>query len=158
MPRSAQEMVVRSSVRVPLGPEDAFRLFTERVADWWPLETHSVHERQAASVRFEPGTGGRIVEESATGETPVWGTITIWDPPRRLAFTWHPGEDGSVVTQVEIGFRPAAEGGTLVDLVHTGWEAKGERAEALAKSYGPGWELVLGRYAQMAKRMANGAG
>ena len=33
---------VRTSVSVKLGVDDAFRLFTEGVGSWWPLDTHSV--------------------------------------------------------------------------------------------------------------------
>jgi len=27
------------TVTVPLSPERAFRLFTEEISDWWPLDT-----------------------------------------------------------------------------------------------------------------------
>ena len=154
MVKSAEGMVVRSSVRVPLAVPEAFRLFTERIHEWWPLDTHSVYGDKARMVVLEPRAEGRIIETSDAGETAEWGTVTRWDPPERLAFTWHPGEDGRVVTLVEITFAAADEGGTQVDLRHTGWEAKGDRAAALVKSYGPGWEHVLGRYAAVAGQAA----
>ena len=37
-------------------------------------------------------TDGQIVERSADGETAVWGTVTQWEPPVGVAFTWHPGQ------------------------------------------------------------------
>lgn len=146
MPTSTDKLVVRSSVQVPLAPPEAFALFTERMAEWWPLATHSVYDEEATGVRMEPGVGGRIVETAGGDRSAIWGTITAWQAPDRVAFTWHPGEDGRIVTNVDVTFT-AAEGGTRVDLVHTGWEAKGDRAAALVESYSPGWELVLGRYA-----------
>lgn len=146
MVRSAESLVVRSSVLVPLAVPDAFRLFTERIHEWWPLDTHSVYGERARGVVIEPRADGSIIETSEAGETAEWGTVTAWQPPDRLSFTWHPGEDGRVVTQVEISFTAAADGGTVVDLLHTGWEAKGDRAADLVSSYGPGWEHVLGRY------------
>ena len=40
------------------------------------------------------------------------------------------------------------DGGTRVELVHTGWERRGEQALEAMKGYDEGWEVVLGeRYA-----------
>jgi hypothetical protein len=33
---------IRRSVAVPLRPERAFALFTERASTWWPFATHSI--------------------------------------------------------------------------------------------------------------------
>jgi hypothetical protein len=32
------EIMVRQSVTVDLSPADAFRLFTDGINEWWPLE------------------------------------------------------------------------------------------------------------------------
>lgn len=32
----------------------------------------------------------RIVETRSGGRTDVWGTVTAWEPPRLVGFTWHP--------------------------------------------------------------------
>src|SRR5262249_17372815 len=49
------------------------------------------------------------------------GTVTVWDPPARLVFTWRgvnfrPDE----LTEVEVLFEPGNEG-TRVKLTHRGW-------------------------------------
>ena len=66
--------------------------------------------------------GARIVERSAGGEAAVWGTVTRWEPPSVVAFSWHPGHPADRASQVEVTFTPAAPGRTMVRLEHTGWD------------------------------------
>jgi len=87
---------IRQSVHVECPVEDAFRLFTERVSEWWPGD--------------EPE--GSAVEQ---------GTITTWDPPRHIAFTWNPGASGDEDQSVTVDFRVEADG-TRVMLTHHGWQ------------------------------------
>lgn len=134
---------VLMSVLVPLDPDEAFLHFTERMASWWPLSDHSVFGERVESCGVEPRVGGVIWESSVDGERNVWGTVSAWDPPRRLAFSWHPGRDASTAQEVEIRFFPDGDG-TRVDLEHRGWEALGEEAEATREGYANGWKYVLG--------------
>jgi len=129
-------------VHVRRRPEDAFRIFTEDIGAWWPMETHSVFGA-AARVAVE---GTEIVERSGLGEQSVWAEIEEWSPPHLLVLSWHPGTDPAKATKVEISFAPDDEG-TRVELTHTGWEALGERAEAARQSYDEGWLSVLQRFA-----------
>ena len=141
---------VLRSVVVGRPPEDAFRIFTERIGDWWPLGSHSVYEDESAGVALAPGPGGRIVERSRSGEECAWGEILLWEPPHRLAYTWHPGyEPGEPATEVELRFTAVA-GGTRVELEHRGWEALGGRAVRTREDYAEGWPRVLDRYAAAA--------
>ena len=136
---------VLRSITVECAPEHAFSVFTERTAEWWPLPTHSVYEHEAASVVFEPGVGGRIVERSASGEESIWGEILVWEPPHRLVYTWHPGHDADdPVTQVELRFVAAGDA-TRVELEHRGWEALAKPEESRA-GYEQGWPVVLDRF------------
>lgn len=151
MVKVADVMVVNSTVEVPLEREAAFRLFVDRLAEWWPLASHSVFGQDARSVVIEERVGGRIIETGADGRTAEWGVVTAWKDPERIAFTWYPGQEASHATLVEITFDARPEGGTVVDLRHTGWEARGDDAERLVQSYGPGWEFVLGQYRELAE-------
>ena len=135
--------VVRSSVTVMLPRDAAFRLFTERMGNWWPLATHSVFHAEAVNVTIEPVVGGRVYEATADGRTSDWGTITEWQPGKRLAMTWHPGEESELATLVEVFFSEAPDGGTLVDLLHTGWAVHGAEAAARAADYQQGWAALL---------------
>lgn len=145
-------LVVRSSVTVRLDREAAFRLFTERMAEWWPLASHSVYDDPAAALVVEPRVGGRVLERASDGRECAWGTITDWEVGRRLGMTWFPGMDEALSTQVDVRFSDAPQGGTQVDLVHVGWEARGAEAAERAASYQSGWGIVLGKYAAMANR------
>ena len=109
---------IRREILVDADPAVAFEVFTAGIGQWWPLEEHGVHGKGGA-VAFEDG---RLVERSADEEAAVWGTVTRWEPPTAVAFTWHPGRPAERASYVAVTF--GAEGGqTLVRLEHTGWEA-----------------------------------
>lgn len=133
------------AVRVPLSVDQAFSRFTEQMAAWWPLETHSVGEQNADTVTLETFAGGRIVETLKSGDTSVWGTVQEWEPPRRVVFTWHPGRDPSSAQVVEVQFNEG-DGATEVVLTHRGWETFGDGAEQMWNRYDEGWSHVLGRF------------
>jgi len=120
---------IRQSVRVDCPIEEAFRLFTEGFAEWWPLASYCITGDEAESCAIEPWVGGRVFERTRSGEEREWGSVTRWDPPGRLEFTWQPGGpddrsqgDGSQTVDVE--FQVEADG-TRVTLIHTGWDAPG---------------------------------
>jgi len=133
---------VRKSVTVARTPTDAFRIFTEQLADWWPLETHSLDPEHVTGARITPEVGGAIVELRDDGSAVSWGTVRVWEPPRRFVMSWTVTE---VETEVEITFTPDGED-TLVEVVHRGWEAYGERVEERRHNYDSGWPGVLARY------------
>lgn len=136
---------VRKCIEVNLPPAAAFRRFTEEMTAWWPLKTHSVGEAKAETVVFETRRGGRIYERTRDDEVHVWGTVIDYDPPDRVAFTWHPGREPDTAQQVELRFL-ASDRGTRVELEHRGWEALGDQAEKMRSRYDHGWELVLSRF------------
>jgi uncharacterized protein YndB with AHSA1/START domain len=137
---------VRRSVAVSWNPSDAFRRFTADFAAWWPSRTHSIGGRRVKRIAFECQVGGRIYEELTDGRRFQWGKVTVWDPPRRVGFTWHPSRDEREAQDVEVTF--TAEGtGTRVELVSTGWERLGVRARRARKAYDVGWGSVLDVYA-----------
>jgi uncharacterized protein YndB with AHSA1/START domain len=140
---------VRKSVIVPAPPSRAFEVFTARFGDWWPLATHSVGTAEAASVTFGRGIGGIILETLADGTTTVWGTITRWEPPERVAFSWHAGTPEAEAGVVEVVFTPSGPDSTLVELIHSGWENRPDGASA-RDGYETGWDPVIERYAQAA--------
>ena len=141
---------IRKSVTVAVPPEQAFRRFTAEMSSWWPLASHSVGQRDSESVTMEGRPGGRIVERIRGGRECVWGTITAWEPPRRVAFTWHPGDDPSRAQDIEVRFTPEGAGGlpsTRVELEHSGFERLGALAQRAHRGYPLGWAYVLGLYA-----------
>lgn len=115
---------VEHSVWVDCPADEAFRLFTEGFAEWWPLEEHSIHGEDADGCEMEPWPGGRIFERTRGGEEQDWGTIVTWDPPGRLEFTWCPGRTEDRRERVEVTFDTEADG-TRVTLIHRGWSQAG---------------------------------
>jgi DNA-binding transcriptional ArsR family regulator len=142
------EPVVKT-LRLGMTPDEAFEVFTERIGDWWPLDTHSIGQDRAVSARFEPEVGGRIVEMTADGMESVWGQVTSWEKAQRVEFTWYPGLPEDQQTLVDVRFREAP-GGCEMILIHTGWEARGEAGPSVRENYDAGWDFVLGKYTDAA--------
>ena len=136
---------LRKVVTVAVTPDRAFELFTQGIHEWWPLPTHSVGEESAVGVVFEEGVGGAIVETLGDGSTAVWGTVTRWEPPHRVTFTWHPGNPEAEAGTVEVTFTAMAAGGTVVELVHSGWDRRPDGARARA-NYDTGWDTVIDNF------------
>jgi uncharacterized protein YndB with AHSA1/START domain len=138
---------IHKTIRVEADPEHAFSVFTEGIGRWWPLDRHSIHEADAATVVLEAREGGRLYERSRSGAAAVWGEILECDPPRLLRYTWHPGhEEGAPMTEIEVRFEPDGDG-TRVEFEHRGWERLGDSAAERQRGYDEGWDYVLGRYA-----------
>jgi uncharacterized protein YndB with AHSA1/START domain len=137
---------VQRSVSVSWTPDAAFRRFTAEFGAWWPRATHSIGGKAVARIVFECRVGGQIVEELRDGRRFLWGTVTAFEPPTRLAFTWHPSLGADAAQDVEIRFVPEGNG-TRVELISTGWERLGTRARRMRKGYDVGWGSVLDAYA-----------
>jgi len=136
---------ITKEIHVDATPETAFKVFTERIGEWWPLEQFSVFQGET-TVAFE---GDRIVERLGDQES-VWGTVLAYEIAGRVRFTWHPGRPGDdEPTEVEVTFTADGDG-TLVTLVHGGWDQLSEEKRAGRVDYDNGWPLVLGRYAALA--------
>ena len=72
----------------------------------------------------------------------VWGTVLTWEPPSRVAFSWHPGGNAETAQTVEVTFTRRGTS-TEVTLAHGGWERLGEEAALARDGYNNGWESVF---------------
>jgi uncharacterized protein YciI len=133
---------IHREVLVDAGPQDAFEIFTAGLGRWWPLAAGFGVYKDGA-VAF---AGGQIIERAADGREAVWGTVTRWEPPALVAFTWHPGHEAESASQVEVTFTEAGAQ-TLVRLTHSGWEIFADPAAARAE-YEHGWPEVFDRYVE----------
>ena len=91
---------------------------------WLPL-------RFPATKRSLVRSGGNVLERTRSGEEHEWGSVTVWDPPERLEFTWRlftderePGGERGNDESVTVDFRVEADG-TRVTLTHRGWHWAG---------------------------------
>ena len=123
-PEEEKHAPIRQSVHVDCPTEDAFRLFTEKFGEWWPLASFSVSGEEAESCTIEPWVGGKVLERTGSGGEREWGTVIDWDPPRRLEFTWDAGRRSGRDQTVEVEFSVEADG-TRVTLTHRGWHLAG---------------------------------
>jgi uncharacterized protein YndB with AHSA1/START domain len=144
---------VNLSIHVDCPLDHAFRIFTDAIGTWWPLQTHSAAADtfkgtvRAETVVLEGRLGGRLYERHEDGREVQWGEILIWQPPQRVAFSWHPYLHSGPPTEVDVRF--TSEGtGTRVDLEHRGWERLGEEAVEKRRGYEAGWPGVLTRFAE----------
>jgi uncharacterized protein YndB with AHSA1/START domain len=137
---------VRKNLIVNCSPERAFEVFTREIGSWWPTHTyHSIGQDKIAEVVFEEKVGGRIFERHHDGTEGDWGSVLVWEPPTRFVMKWHPDQDESHATELEVRF--SAEGdGARVELEHRGWEIYADEAEKTQRSYDTGWGEVLEYY------------
>ena len=147
---------IHASVNVRRTPEDAFRVFTQEMGSWWPLQAFSMAEDtqgrvKAESVVFEEREGGRVYEVMSDGAEGTWATVLAWDPPRRLVLAWKPNLTDNPPTELEVTFTTDGEN-TRVDLEHRGWERLGAMAEEARSGYGENWNGVLALFVGAAEQ------
>lgn len=149
---------IQHEVTVPLVPSDAFALFTEGLASWWPAE-YTWSQGTLVNLSIEPRRGGRCTEQGPYGFQCDWGRVLEWSPPQKLVLTWQiglnrdPQPDPQQASTLEIVFQAASADTTRVALEHRDIDRHGDGANdyriALASEYG--WPYILHRYVEVAK-------
>lgn len=149
-------MKVNRSVSVSVPPERAFVAFTEEIGAWWPLaDGFAFAGERWQDMIIEGRQGGRVYERARDGEEFPIGSVTVFEPPSRIVFTWGEAtEEWAAPTEVEVRFTGEG-GGTRVELEHRAFEGIGPDAEATAKEYEGGWAFVLERFARHAGKEAS---
>ena len=121
------------TVEIAAPRERIFELFTtpDRLVAWWP---------EAATL--EAREGGELHLEFPQGD--VSGRITRFEPPGALGFTWVRSAAPEVETHVEVELTELEDGGTRVELRHTGWESVPEEQVAEWRGmHEAGWNHFL---------------
>jgi uncharacterized protein YndB with AHSA1/START domain len=132
-------------------PAIAFSTWTARASTWWPAD-HSVTGERGIRVVFEERAGGRIYERTKSGVEHDWGRVTAWEPPARLAYTWHLHFAPEDATDVEIRFVPLDGDRTRVEIDHRGWERLGERGPQRREGNRLGWLSVIPHFAEATEK------
>jgi len=139
-----------AAVEVHCGPDAAFKIFTADIGVWWKRGTNYWNDPDAGlELRFEPQVGGRLLEvhDLESGEGFEIGRVLIWEPGKRLVFTWRQDDWApSESTDVEVRFE-ATERGTLVTVEHGGWNRVSAMGSGLTENYSHGWAELLGFFA-----------
>ena len=152
----AAAAVVRRHIVVDAPIEKAFAVFTQRFGDFKPPE-HNMLTVPIAETVFEPRVGGHIYDRGTDGSECRWARVLVYDPPRRVVFSWDIGPTWQVETdpentsEVEIRFIAETPERTQVELEHRnidrhcpGWEAVRDGV-----GHDEGWPLYLDRYAAL---------
>jgi uncharacterized protein YndB with AHSA1/START domain len=142
---------LRFAFDVRCAPEHAFDVWAHRIDSWWPRD-HTVGP--AETVLLRPTLGGRIYERDAAGVEHDWGVVTAWEPPTRLAYTWHLGRDPDQATDVEIRFVAAEPGTTRVEVEHRGFDRFGDQADVWRARNRVGWDALVPPFSRAVERSA----
>ena len=94
---------------------------------------------------IEPFVGGRVFERDEAGQEHDWGRVVAWDPPHRVAYTWHLFFDPSEATDVSVTFESLGSS-TTVRLEQRGWERLGEAGPARRHNTIAAWEFIAPHY------------
>jgi uncharacterized protein YndB with AHSA1/START domain len=162
MQQTEQNPAVRKVIVVNVEPERAFSVFTENMGKWWPKE-HHIGGSPLVAVVVEPRSGGRWYEKDEDGSECQWGTVLVYEPPRRVVFAWHLNGDFEFVadparaSEVEVRFIPESSHKTRVELEHRHFERHGESGDRLRTEVDKpgGWTYVLAGYLQAASESAD---
>ena len=144
------DVPVQKTVTVGVSAEKAFRVFTADFDSWWP-RSHHIGKSPMKKAIIEGKVGGRCYSEQVDGTDCAWGTVLVWDPPRRFVFAWQiDGKwqyepDLAKASEVEVRFTPEPGGSTRVDLEHRFLARHGADAEAIRTAIGSpnGWGGLL---------------
>jgi uncharacterized protein YndB with AHSA1/START domain len=111
------------ALRVSADPLRAFEVFTDEIALWWqPSGLFQLTPRGDGELAFEPGVNGRLLTTFSNGEEFEIGRISIWEPGRRLVFTWRPASFTPLQsTEVEVRFESVGDE-TRISIEHRGWD------------------------------------
>jgi uncharacterized protein YndB with AHSA1/START domain len=129
--RDGDSVTLRYERTIPTTIDDAWCAITEaeRLAQWFMPTT------------IEPRVGGAVRSNDATqGHTE--GHVTVWEPPKTLAYTWQwhgpDGKESEPPTEVRWELSPA-EGGTRLVFSHTRLSSTHDHVVG----YGAGWHGFL---------------
>jgi hypothetical protein len=107
---------VRVTVTVTLDPASAFDVFTTEIDEWYRRGVTTLGSPDSkATLCFEPGVGGRLIESRPGRDDVERARVTVWAPGERLVFV------DTRQTEVEVRFEPV-DSGTRVVLEHRGLE------------------------------------
>src|SRR5258708_6358456 len=81
------DVPVRRSILVKASIEQAFRVFTEGFDTWWP-RSHHIGKAPMKKAIVEGAVRGRCYTEQTDGTECDWGSILVWEPPRRFVMAW----------------------------------------------------------------------
>jgi Activator of Hsp90 ATPase homolog 1-like protein len=124
---------------------DAFATYVDLIGEWWHPD-YTANAETLEAVTIEPRVGGRVYATHRDLGEHDWGTVTVWEPGRRLVHTFTLAQDPAYPSEVAVEFSSRADGGCSVRLAHGAWTAENVAARV---KFGD-WPVMLGRFAALA--------
>ena len=106
---------------------------TELLPKWWP-----------PMAELEPKTGGSYHFSWPKQNWHLRGKYTMFDPGKRLGFTWKWDHEPVDATRVTLLFQPNPNGGTRLTLRHEGY-SKNSESKKIRDEHIEGWTFFLGK-------------
>jgi uncharacterized protein YndB with AHSA1/START domain len=137
-------LVVRRSIHIAAPPERVWQELEtrERFARWWGVNTDVL---KTEVVRWEPRVGGWFENRGTHSGTPInfKGQVVAVDPPREITFEWMgaPERGWTAPTLITIRLTPHDDG-TVVEILHHGWERLSDAGRALHRAFESGWTMA----------------
>ena len=141
-------LVVRRSIHIKADPARVWEEFEsfECMSRWWGVMLGSPEagsDKGQRLVKYEPRSGGSIEMEVLFDGKPMryGGRIVVFEPGRELTFEsdWIPNRGWLKPTLITLKLTPVL-GGTLVELMHYGFEGAGAVDEHAG--YEGGWAMT----------------
>lgn len=150
------DTVVLREIVVNVPADRAFAVFVDRIGDIKPAE-HNLLQAPLAETVFEAKVGGHIYDRATDGTECHWARVLVFDPPRRLVFSWDIGPtwqlepDPANTSEVEIRFVAESPDRTRVELEHRNLDRHGPGWNGVAEGVAgvQGWQLYLERFAAL---------
>ena len=152
MPEGSNDSICISKA-VTLPAEEAFELFTAGLSSWYP-RIYTWSGDGLESIAIEPGAGGHCFEIGPHGFRCDWGRVLVWEPPRKLVFSWQisfsraPVPDPRAASEIEVLWTPRSDGGTDMDFCHRHFSRHGDEGHSYREAMASegGWPFILDRY------------
>jgi len=149
---------VKKSLVVEANQQHAFDVFTAGLDRWWP-KGHHIGETPVVKCAIEPRKGGRWYAIHEDGKEVTTGHMLVWDPPRRIVFTWEingqwkPETNPKFASEVEVRFIAESPTRTRVELDHYNFERMPdvEGAKAMRDGVDNGWPGIMEGYRKIAQ-------
>jgi uncharacterized protein YndB with AHSA1/START domain len=147
---------VRKTMSVQAPVDVAWRVFTQKMGQWWPLTAYKIGKVPAVDAIIEPRVGGRWYERGEDGSTCQWGSVLTWEPPSLLVLSYDISADWQydpeLQTELEIRFIAEGKNATRVELEHRRLDRYGARRDQMRKIFDTegDWGRLLQGFAQIA--------
>lgn len=135
-----RRMQVEQEISMNASAQRVFEALTDNVSAWWGAPYLLTPSPQA--IILEPQVGGRLYEQSSSGDGALWATVTTIKKNEHLELTGPIGMSGALHSVVTFSLEPKNEGeATLLKLSH---QAIGQLGDDTQSNYNAGWQDLLG--------------